>query len=690
MIKLLFSKIKRLPKATLVYVSFLLLLLFFGLKGVAKYLNKLSRNRLGWLVGMADRWENLMNIKTDGDISRIYLIELAFRNMKTKKMRAMVTIGGVAVGVGAIVFLVSIGYGLEKMVISKVARLDELKIIDVSKAGTGEARMDEELVKKIRAINGVEEVAPVVSLVAKVKYKNSLVDLMSFGVDQRYLKLVDVKIVSGSEFKDKDGDFSYEKGGGKVAGVSQETVGAVMGEAIGAGVKRLNVAEGEKVVMWQECSRESGMVGLVIRAEGGYAGEEVWGERYYLTTDREVVGVNKVSGEEYSKWYRIKSPVWKVDGEGNPVAMIDGSGKRQWEIGCVMGKEVIVEDDRWLENSFDSLEEYLDGQEGMGKVMGVTKTATGSAVSGSNSTDASPSAELFEMVVATDSAGVEWVEMKKVGAVEEKKTVEFAGEPVGEAYVSLGMLKLFGLNKGNAVGQRFKVIYIVPESLLPGAAGSMLSEEVEYGVAGVTDDEINNYYYFQIADAKRLGIKNYSQLKVVLKSQQLVAVVRKEIETLGFKTVSTLDTVSQIESLFKTLRLLLGLLGTVGLAVAALGMFNTMTVSLLERTREVGAMKAMGMLSDEVKELFLAESMIMGVGGGTLGVTLGFLMGKLVSIGLTTVSVVKGQQVMDISYVPWFFVAFIMLISFLVGVATGWYPSKRARAISALNALRYE
>jgi len=131
-------------------------------------------------------------------------------------------------------------------------------------------------------------------------------------------------------------------------------------------------------------------------------------------------------------------------------------------------------------------------------------------------------------------------------------------------------------------------------------------------------------------------------------------------------------------------------LGTIALAVASLGMFNTMTVSLLERTREVGVMKSMGMLSKEVRELFLAESMIMGMGGGTLGVLFGFIMGWSLSITLSAVSVLKGQGVINISYVPWFFVAFIMLISFMVGIVTGWYPSKRARMISALNALRYE
>jgi ABC-type antimicrobial peptide transport system permease subunit len=246
------------------------------------------------------------------------------------------------------------------------------------------------------------------------------------------------------------------------------------------------------------------------------------------------------------------------------------------------------------------------------------------------------------------------------------------------------------MDQDKAIGEKFNVSYIVPDGLVPGITGRLQSEETEYQITGVIDDNTSNYYYFQIGDAESLGVKNYSQLKVITKEQNKVPGVRRSIETLGLRTVSTLDTVAEIEKLFATLRIVLGALGMIALTVAALGMFNTMTVSLLERTREVGVMKAMGMLSNDVRELFLAESMIMGVGGGVFGILLGVTLGKLVSVVLSSVSVLKGQGFIDISYVPWFFTLFILVVSFVVGIITGWYPSRRARQISALNALRYE
>ena len=99
--------------------------------------------------------------------------------------------------------------------------------------------------------------------------------------------------------------------------------------------------------------------------------------------------------------------------------------------------------------------------------------------------------------------------------------------------------------------------------------------------------------------------------KLTVSTQESLANVRRQIEGMGYVTTSVADTVEQINNFFGTARIVLALLGMAALGVAALGMFNTLTVSLLERTREVGLMKAMGMKAFEVQELFLTESMVM-------------------------------------------------------------------------------
>lgn len=225
---------------------------------------------------------------------------------------------------------------------------------------------------------------------------------------------------------------------------------------------------------------------------------------------------------------------------------------------------------------------------------------------------------------------------------------------------------------------------------MPEIEGKATTKPVKYKIIGVIDDNNSAYLYIPFADLYKLAIRNLSQLKVILTSKNDLPLVRKEIESMGFKTTSVTDTIKQIESLFANIRLVLALIGLVALVVAALGMFNTLTVSLLERTREIGGMKVMGVVAQEIEDLFLAEAMIMGLGGGFGGLILGFIFGKAVSLIVSMIAFVNQGQFLDLTYIPLSFIIFIIGLSFFVGIITGLYPAQRAKKISALNALRYE
>jgi len=240
------------------------------------------------------------------------------------------------------------------------------------------------------------------------------------------------------------------------------------------------------------------------------------------------------------------------------------------------------------------------------------------------------------------------------------------------------------------LGKVFTVSFVVVGDLLDDPKEKVESSPAEFKIVGVVPDEKSPVFYVPFVDLRTLGITNYSQVKVVVKDQSALDKVRRQIEGLGYSTRSVADTVSQITSLFGTVRVVLGILGMVALAVASLGMFNTLTVSLLERTREVGLMKAMGMKSTEVQELFLTESMMMGFFGGVLGIFLGYMAGKVLGLLLSTFAIFKGVGYINISFLPITFVLVIILLSFIVGMVTGIYPARRATKISALNALRYE
>ena len=695
--------IKKMVAFTWSNAIFIAVLFVYVIRGLCRWLSRLKFVgrflifiKIEWWIRKLTELMYWLDKNEDGGVTRSYLIELAFRNMKAKKNRAIVTIGGVALGVGAIVLLVSIGYGLEKLVIDKVARLDELKMADVTLGKAASVKLNDETINKIKEIENVIEIIPVVSMVSKVRYNNSVLDVMSFGVNKKYIEVVNPTFISGDKFEDKDTDFVYNFTGGEaVLGVDQEINWIDSNQKPEKGIFDFNFEEENRVLVSDVCSLEGNPLGYVVRSEGGYVGEFVWGESYF-DLENKVLNIDKGTNKEYSKWVRAKVPLWLIDSESRMLPKLDKNGDQVWEIGCFKPEEVLIEpqlDDRYIKWNLDS---FLMNGRVLGEATASAQTSESTALAtlletGEETEIASTSAELFGGEVVTDSAGIEWVEYKSMAEdVNKLKEVDFSGTIAGEAYISSAMLKLLGMDKNNALGKKFNVSYIVPDGNVRGMTGRLQSKEKEYIIKGVIEDDNTSFYYYQLADAKRLGVSIYSQLKVLTDSQEKLAEVRKKIEFLGFKTDSTADTVIQIESLFKTLRMILGLLGTIALAVASLGMFNTMTVSLLERTREVGVMKAMGMLSNEVRELFLAESMIMGVGGGVFGILLGFTLGKILSLILTSISVVQGQGMINIAYIPWFFTVFILLISFIVGMVTGWYPSKRARQVSALNALRYE
>ena len=216
------------------------------------------------------------------------------------------------------------------------------------------------------------------------------------------------------------------------------------------------------------------------------------------------------------------------------------------------------------------------------------------------------------------------------------------------------------------------------------------SVPVEYEIIGLVPGDASPIMYVPFLDLRSMGITRYSQVRVMANNANELQKVRDIISNLGYSSTSVADTVTQIRSLFSTARFVLALLGFVALGVASLGMFNTLTVSLLERIREVGVMKAMGMKSSEVKSLFLTESMLMGFFGGVVGIIIGSLGGFSLSVLLSTFSIFKGYGFLNISSMPIAFTITITALSLLVGFITGLYPARRATKISALNALRYE
>lgn len=253
------------------------------------------------------------------------------------------------------------------------------------------------------------------------------------------------------------------------------------------------------------------------------------------------------------------------------------------------------------------------------------------------------------------------------------------------------VLSMIGENSESVIGKTINLdVIIPPENRTKQEDGLKVENNVPFKVVGVSDEIKNPLVYISLQTIQKLDATKFTSLKVKVLNRTDVPRIRKQIENIGFSTEYVGDTVDQISQFFSLFRLVLAAFGSIALAVAALGTFNTLTVSLLERTREVGLLKALGMRNKDVYKLFLAESLIIGGLGGILGLFLGIFGGQLVNFVLYILAARAGVEKIGIFVTPMAFAFAVAAFALVVGFVTGWYPSRRAMKIDPLDALRYE
>lgn len=182
----------------------------------------------------------------------------------------------------------------------------------------------------------------------------------------------------------------------------------------------------------------------------------------------------------------------------------------------------------------------------------------------------------------------------------------------------------------------------------------------------------------------------YSSLTVRVKSPSLVEATEAKLKDLGFSAFSLLDASKSLRIFFSVFDLLLGIFGSLALAVATLGIINTLVMAILERRREIGVLKALGAADRDVKQLFFVEAGVMGLFGGMLGTLLGWLIGRSLTFGTNLYLHRQNLPGVDISSVPWWLVLGGIAFAVLVSLAAGLYPASRAARLDPVQALRYE
>lgn len=226
------------------------------------------------------------------------------------------------------------------------------------------------------------------------------------------------------------------------------------------------------------------------------------------------------------------------------------------------------------------------------------------------------------------------------------------------------------------------------EEIIASAEGPVITGKV----SGIVDDELVSAVYFSLDEMKlATGAEEYTAIKVKADGRNSISDVRKEVEAMGFTTKSVTDLMERINSVFLIVQIILGTIGGLALIVALLGIVNIMTISLIERTHEVGIMKAIGASNKEIGRMFASEAGILGLIGGLSGVVVAATIGWGINGLLAWLMKMSEQgQGLALFYTPWYLLVAMLVLSYLVARLAGWYPSRRASKLSAMEALRYE
>lgn len=402
------------------------------------------------------------------------ILQLATRVFKTNKLRTLLTILGIGVGIGTILFLVSLGFGLQKLILEQITTSDALSTLDIYSENTEVADLDSDTMNKIQSISGVQEISPVLSIPAQIEINALSSGINIFAVNPSYLSF------SGTEAK-------------------------------------------------------------------------------------------------YGRFFESS--------ETNKIV-----------ISSAILRSFNIEDPNSALTSMASLKLYLP---------------------------------------------------KVQGELEKSNTEE------------------------------------VEEIKLT----------TEFEIVGIIEDDFSAYAYIILSAVENnsdLNLPSYSRAKVKTVSQNEVESVREQLINLGFSVSSLSDTIDEANKIFQAVQVVLSLFGAVALIVSAIGMFNTMTIALLERTQEIGIMKSLGASRGDIWKLFLVESVLIGFLGGVSGIMLGIGAAEISNFSINRLASSLGGASVDLFYTPPEFIFTILCFSTIVGFMTGLYPARRASRLNPLDALRYK
>lgn len=176
----------------------------------------------------------------------------------------------------------------------------------------------------------------------------------------------------------------------------------------------------------------------------------------------------------------------------------------------------------------------------------------------------------------------------------------------------------------------------------------------------------------------------YDEAYIRVDDMDHVEEVQEQIRALGLQANSNVEWMNQVKEQSRSIQAALGGIGAVSLFVAAIGIANTMMMSIYERTKEIGVMKVLGCDLSAIRNMFLTEAGFIGLIGGAIGLVLSYIISAVINF------VMKGMYASGISYIPIYLAVVALVFAVFIGMLAGLFPALRAMRLSPLAAIRNE
>lgn len=256
-------------------------------------------------------------------------------------------------------------------------------------------------------------------------------------------------------------------------------------------------------------------------------------------------------------------------------------------------------------------------------------------------------------------------------------------EKSDELLVNSSLLQAIGVkDPASAIGKQATVLLTLSD-------GSTFEKHTR--IVGIVNSGSGSEVFLSEKTFQEASVPTFAEAKALVDDKAFVPDARHAIESLGYQTSSPVDTIDQINQVFHLFNLILIGLGSVGMIIAVLGMLNTLTVSLLERTKEIALMIALGARPKDMQRLFTAEAVILSLTGGIIGMLLATGVGRVTDLILNGFA--KGRGVAEgfsLFAVSPLLIVGTLIFMVVIGVGVSFIPARHASRINAVEALRQE